>query len=191
MNNTSDSISKAFPKRLERNVKMLCKKINFNMDFQMSDCFSVFIEDEILRIPYRIYEKPYGTDFESVFKIFLSRNEFLILNCLFSRHHNGFVRQKSLKNLISSNEYWITPFIFQFLGEYLIQILDEIEKNLNEHLLQNLVNFSNENEDYFNLTKQRLISYWNCYYRNYGSKKEDYVGFRIISDIEKHKIISK
>ena len=34
------------------------------------------------------------------------------------------------------------------------------------------------NPAYLELTEQRVISYWDCYYRNI--RREDYVGFKIL-----------
>jgi hypothetical protein len=89
-----------------------------------------------------------------------------------------------LKHILKINDYWITPFIFQRLGEYVVEILNEINENLNDNLLKNFARFADENPTYFNITKSRVTSYWNCYYRRQSLKKTDYVGFKIISKIE-------
>lgn len=147
----------------------------FDFD-EFSDYFSVSFQSEKLQIPYRLY-------FQEIKSVNLNETESVILHCLFTRHHNGFVRQKSLEKIISSKESIITPFVFQLLGEYLIQIIDVVNDNLSEKLTEDMISLAKENPQYLELTKQRMISYWNCYYRGYSSKKADYVGFKVLEKL--------
>jgi hypothetical protein len=172
-------IIKAFPKFLTVEVSSLLNKVSLKSEYQISDTFEVVINSEKLEIPCRIY-------FEEPNEKQLTETELLILNCLFTRHHDGFVRQQRLEKVLLSNEYWITPFIMRLLGEYLIEILDVIEKNLSDEWVDNLTCFIEENNSFFETTKRRINSYWNCYYRNKFYIKEDYVGFRILTRLEKN-----
>lgn len=106
------------------------------------------------------------------------------MNCLLTRHHNGFVRQESLIKIIKFDEYWITPYIFQLLGEHVVEILFTIHDNLDEQLLYNFVRFVNENSRFFKTTKSRITSCWSCYYRSQFPIKENYVGYKIVKEIE-------
>ena len=175
----NENIINAFPKILENEILILLEKINLKADFKPTGSFPVKVNEESLEIPYRIYfEEPNITQ--------LTANESLILNCLFTRHHNGFVRQKRLKHILSHNEFWIVPFVVQLLGEYVIEILLMIEKQLTDSLLNNLVCFIKENPKFYETTKRRIVSYWDCYYRSQFPVKEHYVGFRILDKIEKN-----
>ncbi len=40
-----------------------------------------------------------------------------------TRHHNGFFREKYLKQIIKSKEKWVTPFIILLIGKYVFEIL--------------------------------------------------------------------
>lgn len=40
----------------------------------------------------------------------------LILACMYSRHHDGFVRQKAVARLLGSNHDFVAPYIVQMLG---------------------------------------------------------------------------
>lgn len=172
-------LQKAFPCYLKNDVESAFSLITVKNEIENYQTFSVNLRNENLQILYRIYfDKP--SDF------FLNSTKSLILNCLFTRHHDGFLREKCLKKIIKSNEYWISPFVFQLLGEYVIQILDIVEQNLSPILVKNLSNFAAENPEFYNLTKSRVISYWNEYYRNTFPKIEDYVGYRILSKIENY-----
>ena len=170
----------SFPRFLENDVASLLKKTSLETDTHISQTFRVIVKDERLKIPYRIYfNQPDGEN--------LNKREALTLNCLFTRHHNGFVRQSNLNRILLPDEYRITPFILQLSGEYVIEILQTIEQRLSEKLLDNILQFSAENPGFFETTKSRIISYWNCYYRFRFPNKKDYVGFKILSIIASHK----
>ena len=42
------------------------------------------------------------------------------------------------------------------------------------------VGFLKENLDFYDKTKQRVLSYWDCYYRDRFSRREDFPGVKII-----------
>jgi hypothetical protein len=172
-------LQKAFPSYLKNDAKSVFSSFNIKSEIKNYQTFSVNLRGEHLQIPYRIYfEKP--NDF------ILNSTRSLMLNCLFTRHYDGFLREKCLRRIIRSDEYWIAPFVFQSLGEYVIQILNVIEENLFPSLVENLSTFVSENPEFFNLTKSRVVSYWNEYYRHNFPKIENYVGYRILSKIENH-----
>ncbi|MBX7170510.1 MAG: hypothetical protein K1X72_06100 [Pyrinomonadaceae bacterium] len=171
---------KAFPDSLQKDILSLFDKISLQNNDYHSETILMILQGKSLEIPYRIY-------FEAEHNHELTQTENLILNCLLTRHHNGFIRQKSLELILSANEIWIIPFVFQLLGEYVIQILEVVKEILSEELLSNFVRFIKENPSFFEKTEQRIISYWNCYYRGKFPKKEDYVGFQILEAIKTHK----
>jgi len=177
--NDTEKIVRAFPEFLKNDVLSLLEKVSLKGEHGISEPFQVFVESEKLEIPYRIYfEEPNIKN--------LTETELLIFNCLFTRHDNGFIRQKSLEQIVLSNEYWITPFVVQVLGEYVREILEVVEKNLSDTLLDNIIRFIEENPKFFETTKSRIMSYWNCYYRSRISNKETYVGFRILTKLFLH-----
>lgn len=174
--NDEEKIIEAFPSFLKDNVSSLISKVELKGEHPISDSFEVILDNEKLAVPYRIY-------FEEPKEQSLNKTELLIVNCLFTRHHNGFIRQKRLEQILLSDEYWMTPFIVQLLGEYVREIILTIEDNLTENLLKNLRRFIRENPKFFETTKSRMISYWNCYYRTEFPNKENYVGFKIPAKI--------
>jgi hypothetical protein len=58
----------------------------------------------------------------------LSHLEATVAAAIYSRHHDGFVRQRQLGTLLDADEPWTAPFIVQLLGEYVIQICRDIEQ---------------------------------------------------------------
>lgn len=103
----------------------------------------------------------------------------LLLNCILTRHSDGFLRQEYVGRVISSNRFWVPPFVIKLLGEYVVEILRIIEANLQKLDKPVYGQFLHANPDFLALTENRVISYWDCYYRFSGAK-EDYPDFRAI-----------
>jgi hypothetical protein len=189
----------AFPRTLKKDVESVLDILPFDVnevklcdgqthkvenlihpDFQ-----AVNIDGELLSIPYRVYFNEPELEKERT----LSDRQKSILNCIFLRHHSGYIRQRRLEK-IENSEYWLTPFTFQLLGEYVIEILEVLDEQLDDNKLENYKLFTIENSKYYQQTESRMISYWNEYYRSRFPKLKNYVG-RIIFDQIKTKEIGK
>ena len=142
-----------------------------------SKTFSVYLTGETLCIPYRIYHDPALID-----RTRLTVGQAGLLDCLLTRHHNGFVRERHLARIISANNEWIPAFVVQLVGEYVVEILQVVCKNLDRLEPALYRRFLQANPKFFALTRQRVISYWDCYYRR--QRRADYVGFKIIAFLE-------
>ena len=180
-----DIFINAFPKSLTQDVYSLLDKLRLTAKYKSTECFQINYDRDILNIPYRIY-------YDEPLPLQLTDKEQLLLSCIFTRHHNGYIREKHLKNIITTDTYLTTPFIAQLLGEYVIEILNIIKDNLSATLLDNLIRLKTDNKEFFYKTEQRIQSYWDCYYRRKFWKKTEYVGFEIlkaISDTEQKRDI--
>lgn len=146
---------------------------------------SVTLNGEQLEIPFRIYfnEPPRGKESS------LSDLQRTILNCVYSRHHDGFVRQKRLEQLIESTEPFVIPYTFQLLGEYIIEILVVLDRHVNNKTLNDYARFICDNKRYSQQIESRMISYWNEYYRHKFPDLKSYIGMNIFDKIKNHKII--
>src|ERR1700722_1712020 len=115
-----EKILLAFPQILKDDVKVVLGILPLDLnDVKLCDgqihrvdnlispnTYTIQLGNEQLSIPYRFYfNEP---DLEKEGK--LSATQRIILNCIYLRHHNGFLRQKRLEQLIGKNEYWATPF---------------------------------------------------------------------------------
>lgn len=141
--------------------------------------FKVIINEELLYIPERIYhEEP-----DPVFLNRLTPLQSNILYCFFTRHHNGLLREKYLRKIMSCgyDNSWVIPYLIRILGEYVVEILQVIDENINVVNTQMIKNFIYENSTFFKTTESRVISYWNEYYRHLYPQKENYVGFKILN----------
>ena len=151
--------------------------------------FNVRASDEVLTIPYRIYNPDVRT----------ARSEppvaGIIRSCYYSRHHDGFVRQRCLRHLLTRTEPWVVPFVVQLIGEYVIEIVEDIHNGLDlrpgGEIAARYGRFIADNPAFLDLTAQRATSYWNEYHRfRYpalrpapGSRFEIYPGFRLIDSL--------
>jgi len=143
--------------------------------------FSVRVNSETVSIPQRIYHNPLDVSVLSRFG-WRSQTKKEILDCLFTRHADGFVREERLRRVIRSNNIWIPPFVIQLAGEYIVEILRIIEQHLDTLDEALYSGFVQSNPQFIAKTKQRILSYWDCYYRLIPWR--EYPGFRIHTFLE-------
>jgi hypothetical protein len=74
---------------------------------------------------------------------------------------------------------WIPPFVVQLVGEYVIEILFVIHKNLLNLNTSLYEQFLRMNPGFLAITEQRVISYWNCYHR-WNYTRDEYIGFEVL-----------
>ncbi|GAA3268766.1 hypothetical protein GCM10020258_40570 [Sphingomonas yabuuchiae] len=77
------------------------------------------------------------------------------------------------------------------LGEYIVEILDDVSEALTPEVQQILAAFIIDNQAFWATTKRRVTSYWNAYYRSrYASelrrayRRDEYVGFHLTNRLE-------
>ena len=66
----------------------------------------------------------------------------------------------------------------KLVGEYIVEILELIEQHLHRLDRRVYADFISENEKFYDATRSRVVSYWNCYYRQRPFRH--YVGNRLI-----------
>ena len=182
MSDKTAIISKAFPSYLADDVHIILDKIPLNSSIGPQGILTALLHGESIQIPQRIYYVPPDPSFIRTLTPLQSN----ILRCLFTRHHDGYLREDYLRQIFSSdcNNIWIVPYVMQLLGEYVIEILQVIDDNIDLIDTQIIKNFVNDNPCFIQITKSRVTSYWNEYYRRQYPKKEDYVGFRILDYVD-------
>lgn len=146
---------------------------------QWTEQFEVSLGGETIRIPARLRFRNNHAD-EA-----LRGDIRLMVRCLRSRSSDGFERQRAVRDLLLDIHPWTAPFIVALIGEYLVEILDDIAGAFGESVPGPIIEFLRENPAYWFLTKQRVSSYWNVYYRR-STLKRDYVGFKLTQQIDQH-----
>ena len=140
----------------------------------------VRVGGEDLVIPYRIHHE--GNEQGC---LQLSGLQSVMYSCILTRHHDGNVRQRQLRQIISVPEPWVVPFVVQLTGEYVMEILDTCEAHLQALDPELYGAFIRDNPKYFKAQQDRMISYWDCYYRHLYKHRQDYVGFRLFEHFRK------
>lgn len=180
MTETNAALAGAFPSRLMDNVRPVLAVMP-GLRHPMSP-FSVDVAGEVISIPYRIHhdELPAGA------APLLPATQRVILNCLYSRHSDGTVRQRHLEQIVRSSEPWVVPFVVQLVGEYVVEILDAILRGISDMVTpgsaQRLLygDFVARNPSFFARTERRVVSYWSCYYRHEYPAFGTYPGYLIL-----------
>ena len=87
-----------------------------------------------------------------------------------------------MTRIVTCRDVWVPPFVVRLIGEYVIEILRVIRENcagLDATLYRS---FLRENPEFWAITKERVVSYWNCYY--WRQRRADYVGFQIVEHLD-------
>jgi len=117
--------------------------------------FCVKVSGEVVTIPYRVYHSAGQIRTEH-----LTNFENELVDCLLTRHHDGFVRQRHLERIIRSGNPWVPPFVIRLLGEYSLEIISVIDANLSALDAALYREFLQANPKFFALIAQRVASYW-------------------------------
>jgi hypothetical protein len=161
-----------FPVALQPLASSIMRDLRANeIASETPDGFSVLVGDGRLSAPYRVYYLP--PDLRSVIARSSGETQALAL-CLGTRHWDGFIRQECLGQLVDAERPWTAPFIVQLLGEYVVEIAQVILAALQEGYVAGLAQFVIDNPSFMVTTRQRVVSYWNCYYRRQFPSLQDY-----------------
>jgi hypothetical protein len=170
MNRSREILVQAFPRRLHDDVRSVISLVSEERFSSSPDAFTVRVDNQQVSIPCRIYYEP--TEFDTAA---LSNTSAVILDCLLTRHNSGFIRQKHLQRILILQHSFVPAFVVALVGEYVLEIHASINDAL-PHLDRPVYSeFVRSNLEFLALTEQRVISYWNCYYRDI--KKENYPAF--------------
>jgi hypothetical protein len=108
-----------------------------------------------------------------------------------TRSHDGFERQRAARDLMADLEPLGAPFIVALIGEYIVEILEDVSDALTPDLERTLGTFILENGAFWATTKRRIASYWNAYYRSSWAselrrayRRDEYVGFKLTDRLE-------
>lgn len=167
-----EQMVRAFPGALAREAEAAATLLA-NLGATLSPGgFSVLVEDELVTVPERLYVEE---------RTALAGDDALIA-CLLTRHHDGFVRQRALERVLCLRAPWALPFIVRLVGEYVIEIVGQIDDAFADLPVDHLAAFVEANPQFIRLTHARVVSYWNWFYRHIP--RREYVGFRLMERIE-------
>lgn len=120
----------------------------------------------------------------------LSPTQPLIAHCVYSRHHDGHVRQRSCEQIVCSADAWVPPYVVRLVGEYVVEIVEMIRDQLGDlgngegALSIAYGTFVAANPEFVERTRRRAVSYWNCYYRGRYSR-EAYPALAVLASLDR------
>lgn len=169
-------ILKAFPSELQKDIRLIFRKISLRNKMYNGGNFEVFVDNELICIPERVYYEELNEDEE----VGLSPLQKQILDCIFTRHHDGYIRQKRLNNIFESGKVfnWAIPYVIKLVGEYVLEILNDINNNIGLINQRRLVEFVRSNPRFILATESRIETYWGLNYR-FIFKRDAYIGFKL------------
>ena len=104
----------------------------------------------------------------------------LIYDCIYTRHCDGRVREKHIRNILAVDyPEWCFPYIMKLSSEYVVEITSVIYDALKERENIDLWLFSKNNPKMLQRAYRRMVSYWNEFYRKDCPKFENYVGRKL------------
>ena len=173
-----------FPNNLRDDVAKVVGMIPFstysNVSIGATEQTIEYSRDSIeIKFPYRIY----FIDVPEEALEQLNLRQKMILHCIYSRSCDGFVRQKHLQSLLLMDyEDWTIPYIVKICDEYVVEILQMIYDMLRQQDTERIKRFCIENAESFYKSYDRMVSYWNEYYRFRYKKLQDYVGRKLFKE---------
>lgn len=179
--NDLEILIKAFPASLKEDVLVVSKLISNEsyLENSIANNISGFINftlsnGEIIALPERVYYK----DCRDIKE--LNTTQQLIYFCIFTRCCDGYVRQKSVNQILNLGyEDWCLPYIIKLADSYVIEILDDLYSYFSNKDCVDLKKFCSINKDYMQKANSRMVSYWNEYYRNENFDINNYVGKKL------------
>ncbi|MFF0066111.1 hypothetical protein ACFYRC_32135 [Streptomyces sp. NPDC005279] len=166
VSNAADVLAAAFPSRLAGDVRRALVVVPA-VKISPVEPFQVEVQSETVTIPSRIYHDEPDAGVESS----LTGTQRALLHCLYTRHCDGRVRQRHLEQIVGLGQPWIAPFVVQLAGEYVLEILEAICRELPGLGVAGSAQralygeFIAQNPAFFARTERRVVSYWACYYR--------------------------
>lgn len=177
-------LSAAFPAELPQDVEAVCKAMSTNSNafngalFRNESSKWKLPSGEMIKIPYRIYV---GDSLLTGHR--MTDMQRLIYHCIFSRSYDGYLRQKHIEALLTSDlPDWAIPYVIKICDEYVKEILEVVYQTLQGGNNERYKALCALNLDYFKLGHSRMISYWNEFYRYDCYRYNDYVGKKLYSE---------
>jgi hypothetical protein len=168
----------AFPSRVRAAVREAVASVAIGEWHPPRHAFIVNMDGETLRIPYRLYYDPALLRRELSNSSAIAR---LIRLCLGTRHYDGYLRQECLQELVKNEAPWLTPYLVQLAGEYVVEIAEDVANALIGRNPATLRAFALENPAYLATLERRVTSYWYCYHRQAYPERQSYPGARALA----------
>ena len=154
-----------------------CTNYNFDNYKALTDRYKLSSEE--VWFPYRID----FSDYDPLYFRMKDENIKLVLDCLLTRHPNGYTREKYLRNILNSAQIpeWCLPYILRLAGEYVMEIDQVIYDAFRKKTPAGLKTFCKNNAELVQKNYRRMCSYWENRYKDRVAWS-DYVGRKLFEE---------
>lgn len=147
--------------------------------FKSEEMVEYVDQDEVIRFPYRVYYE----DDSNTYLHMLTNQEKMIVHCIYSRSHDGFIRQKHLHALLCMTYAdWTIPYIVKACDEYVVGILEMTYRLINPQDYERFKRFTLQNTATFCKSYDRMTSYWDAYQLNTYPQFQQYIGKKLFRE---------
>jgi hypothetical protein len=157
-----------FPKKYNEDLivilKILSKQV-LDENYKIINEIPAMVDGEEIIFPYRIYLN----EIEKVDEDTLNEIQKIILSCIFTRHHDGYIRQKNLRKIFNSNENFTIPYKLKLLSEYVVEINKDIAANI-ENNIDIYKKFTNKNIKFYKRIYSQIDSQWGEHFKGKEAK---------------------
>ena len=162
-----------FPVDLAADVYLVLQALPIAKHEPTVDCIEARVSGESLRVPYRVYfPLPSARALER-----LGDRQRHILAALLTRHHDGYVREAWVGEVLSSPASWAPAFVVPLLGEYVAELAHAVLRGMPTRR-EAYAAFAAENRELCRKISARMINYWALYYRRAAPRFSDYPGYQ-------------
>jgi hypothetical protein len=166
----------AFPAGLKSDVDAVLTAMPPSLGYERVSGPQVSIGGERIELLSRLYSPEPPDDATRQ----LNDRQRLILSCLYSRHHDGYVRERHLLRL-QGDDPWLPHFVLQLVGEYVIEICQAALDRVDAIPRASYETFAAENEAFVALVRRRIVSYAREYHRSMDFV--DYPAYRFMTSL--------
>ncbi len=180
------SFDSGFPERFRNEYAHVISMISKagTVSVKVTDAYNsekeiyVLTDGTQIKFPYRIYCPVDDHAYSQLTDI-----EKLIYDCIFTRHNDGYIREKHIRNLLRSDiPEWCFPYIVRSSADYVLAIVNAIYDRLKQCDNSLLQTFCRNNPGIVRTNYRRAYSYWNVYYRRDFPELRAYVGMKLFSE---------
>lgn len=171
-------LRQGFPRELAGDVSAVLRQIDKTTEFPEL-CRYTLPDGQKIAFPYRIYwPEPEDTVISALPPV-----QQTICHAIFTRSHDGFVREKHLRALLAEDfPDWVIPYLVKLADEYILEIVQILYDRLRQRDCTALRTFCRENMNAFLYGHARMVSYWNCFHRENCRCYRNYVGKRLFEE---------
>lgn len=133
---------------------------------------------QIIAVPRRLHFVEAPSDIETICDLNLASR------CLLTRATDGHLRQLAVRSILPFSDAWVAPYVVVLLGEYVIEIVEEVRDALTTLDRSTYANFVRENRMAVQKLKARATSYWDAYHRLRFPLQREYPGLQALRELE-------